>query len=635
MMRNPLLIQACSATYLRRLYLTLLGVILLGAIFLTFTLGQRAAIAMMSGSILVATAGYVGMNILVRANSRTVVAASNSIAGTQNAFTLAFRAGSVLGLASIGIALLGFIVLWQLTHNIEVLNSYGLGASFLALLAKVGGGVFTKAADVGADQAKLLGIEEDDPRNPAVIADQVGDNVGDGSGMTADATDTYLAALFAALARAVSLGEIYVTWTLLVGTAGLLATVFGAILFSWIKRKEDADLAMKRNNYATNLTFMTMVVGLSLVLKVSGGLVICTLAGAISMFVVGMASRSTTDVEGKSVRKVAEASIRGYAFNILAGMSVGQIGTVIPVLGIILGIYISQRAAGFFGLDWVFAMAIAAVGMLATIGNTISTDAFGPIVDNADGIGEMLALDGRVTKVTAVLDAAGNSVKAITKVACAGASAMAILAMLFVFSQSAGISVVNALTPGFIIGAYLGGLMPRIFTSFLFESVRINAQRVATIVLISLGVIQKNSQNAENEVDELKPYIECVDIVAKGAMKALIKPGLISLLAPIFIGFVLGRNTLAGFLFASVFTSSLEAIYQGVVGAAWDNAKKLIEGGEFGGKGSPAHQAAVVGDTVGDPHKDTGGPALETLQAVTLYVANLIAPYLKFAIFIL
>lgn len=665
------LIKKCSKAYLVKSITTLMLPIVGGAFLLTVLFNSiTIAVALFCGSAIAALSGLVGMAIAVRANSRTTQAASQED-GLKGAFQLAFRAGAVMGLSVVGSSLLGTVVFWFLFQNLTVLWGYGLGASFVALLSKVGGGVYTKAADVGADLAGKLQarLEEDDPRNPAVIADLVGDNVGDVAGQAADIGDSFIQALLAALSRGIPLGYAYILLPFLIAAMGIIASLFG-LSFARMKGKDNPTRVINRVTLTTSVFFAIATLGAALMLGFNIGYALCCIAGTATLSLIGFTSTSYTAINGKAVKEVAEASQQGAAFCILAGIEKAKRSLVLPMLGICTTFLISKLASSYFALDTVYAIAMTAVGMLAPCGITVTADAFGPIVDNADGIGQMLGLNGMVTRVTSILDATGNSVKAVTKALTVGAAVLSIIALLLSYCQSADINLRNALTEGFFIGAFLGGLMPQLFTAYLFAAVSKNARLIAKEAerhLILIGVLQPEQATPEEEIpqngfsiivnavkkqlfgvifpitnrvkelleqngilkrpDETeKSYLRCVTIATEGAMKALIKPGCLAIFTPILIGFLFGKYTLCGFLFGSVLVSSTEALFQANVGAIWDNAKKYVEAGYLGGKGSPTHDATIVGDTVGDPHKDSSGPSLNTLLAVILYIANLIAP---------
>lgn len=663
--RIPSLIRKGSQTYLERLYVTLLMAIVFGALVLKITFDNVTAAALIFGASTAALSGFVGMAAAVRANSRTTLAASQE-SGLGKAFLVAFRAGAVMGMGVVGTSLLGVATLWQTSQNLTVLWGYGLGASFLALLAKVGGGVYTKAADIAADLVGKLkaGLEEDDYRNPAVIADQVGDNVGDVAGQGADLNDSYIAILIAALAIAIgaNLGPIYVLWPLLISATGIIASLIGLFCFAQFGQNDTPQRVLNRSSLATNLVFVALTFGLAWALrglKVSLGLALATVAGAAAMSVIGLTSASFTSLSGKAVRETARASCQGAAFNIITADEWANKSLAWPILGICAAMVVAWQTSVRFGINGMYTVAISAVGMLATCGMTVTADAFGPIVDNADGIGEMLGMDGMVTRVTSILDAAGNTVKAITKAASIGAAALTIISLLYAYCQQAQIEVLRVVpgfivTPGFIIGGFLGGLMPRIFTAYLFAAVGRNAMAIARVVerhFVKIGLLTPGQTPPEEdeegpsplivaikdqlgrlrlgffkEQEETDPSTHCIALASEGAMRALIKPGLLAVFGPIVVGFLLGKYTLAGFLLGSVFVSTLDALALANFGAITDNAKKFVEAGNLGGKGSPTHAATIVGDTVGDPRKDTAGPSLNTLLAVIFYIANLIAP---------
>ena len=579
------------------------------------------AVCFLFGALFSIAAGFCGMKVATKANVRTANAAMES--GMNKALSIAFSGGSVMGMCVVGLGLLGCSLIYIVTGNYNILFGFSLGASSIALFARVGGGIYTKAADVGADLVGKVeaGIPEDDPRNPAVIADNVGDNVGDVAGMGADLFESYVGALVSALTLGVSVTGLFTgagaIYPLIIAAFGILASVIATF---FVRGKENANphKALKMGSYVS--AGIVALVSIAMSYLFFGGIycALAIIAGLIVGLVIGFMTEVYTSEDYKSVRRIAEQSETGSATTIISGVAVGMMSTWVPIVLICVGIYISYAVTGNL-----YGIALAAVGMLSTTGITVAVDAYGPIADNSGGIAEMSGLDHSVRNITDKLDAVGNTTAAMGKGFAIGSAALTALALFVSYATEVGLEAegINLLSPHVVIGLLIGGMLPFAFSAMTMNSVSKAAYKMIEEVRRQFreipGILQGNS----------KPdYSSCVSISTRAALREMVVPGLMAVIVPLAVGILLGPAALGGLLAGSLVTGVLLAIYMSNSGGAWDNAKKYIEGGHNGGKGSEAHKAAVVGDTVGDPFKDTSGPSINILIKLMTVVALVFAP---------
>ena len=577
------------------------------------------ALCFLFGALFSILAGYIGMNVATKANVRTANAARTS--GMNKALSIAFSGGSVMGMCVVGLGLLGASVLFLIFEDTNVLFGFSLGASSIALFARVGGGIYTKAADVGADLVGKVeaGIPEDDPRNPAVIADNVGDNVGDVAGMGADLFESYVGAIISAMTLGAvvvaEFGDLSVIFPLVIAACGILASVI-ATFFVRGKEGSNPHKALKMGSYVSALLVVIAAIILSKVMLGSYGPAIAIVAGLVVGLVIGIVTEVYTSGDYKFVKKIAQQSETGSATTIISGTAVGMMSTWVPVILICVGIFLAYKFAGLYGI------ALAAVGMLSTTGITVAVDAYGPIADNAGGIAEMSGLDHSVREITDKLDAVGNTTAAMGKGFAIGSAALTALALFVSFTQATGLTAdqVALTSPTVVIGLLIGGMLPFVFSAMTMDSVSKAAYSMIEEVRRQFHEIPGIMEG------KAKPdYKTCVAISTTAALKEMLVPGIMAVIAPLAVGLILGSTALAGLLAGSLVSGVMMAMFMSNAGGARDNAKTYIEEGHHGGKGSDAHKAAVVGDTVGDPFKDTSGPSINILIKLMTVVSTVFA----------
>ena len=574
------------------------------------------------GSIFSTAAGFIGMNVATKANVRTAAAAKDH--GMNAALSVAFSGGAVMGMCVVGFGLVGAGLIYLITKNPDILSGFSLGASSIALFARVGGGIYTKAADVGADLVGKVeaGIPEDDPRNPAVIADNVGDNVGDVAGMGADLFESYVGSLVSAL----TLGVVYhqvsgAIFPLVIASTGIIASILGCF---FVKGDEHSNphKALKAGSYSSAIIVILGSLALSWFFFHSLREAFSIIFGLVVGLIIGIVTEIYTSGDYRFVKKIAQQSETGPATTVISGIAVGMQSTAIPIVLICIGIIGAFLSCGLYGI------ALAAVGMLSTTGITVAVDAYGPIADNAGGIAEMSHLPSRVRKITDRLDAVGNTTAAMGKGFAIGSAALTALALFVSYAQAVSLfkSGINLLDYKVIVGLFLGGMLPFLFSALTMDSVSKAAYKMIAEVRRQFRTIPGILEGTG------KPdYTTCVAISTQAALREMLVPGVMAVICPLFVGIVLGPTALGGLLAGALVTGVMLAIFMSNSGGAWDNAKKYVEEGHNGGKGSDTHHATVVGDTVGDPFKDTSGPSINILIKLMTVVALVFAPlFLKY-----
>ncbi len=606
-----------ALTYLNKQYKYLTVFVIVVSVILYFIINPETATAFVIGAFFSALTGNIGMRVATSANARTSQASKESL---NSGLRIAFSSGTVMGMSVVGLGLLGVSLMYMIFQDTSILFGFGFGASSIALFARVGGGIYTKAADVGADLVGKVekGIPEDDPRNPAVIADNVGDNVGDVAGMGADLFESYVDSIIAAMAiGVVTLGlSSAVALPMMLAGLGIIVSIIGTF---FVRAKEGKDPRWALNKGIFISAILMFILSYFLITYVSGQGAInvwyATVSGLVAGIVIGLVTEYYTSENRGPARSIAESSQTGAATNIIAGLSVGMRSTMLPIIAVGAAIMISYQFAGLYGI------AIAAVGMLSTLGITLATDTYGPVADNAAGIAEMASLGKEIRERCETLDAVGNTTAAIGKGFAIGSAALTALALFVVYGNTMGITSINLTNPSVITGLFIGALLPFLFSSFAMSAVGKAAFKIVQEVRRQFQTI-KGIMEGKAKPD----YNKCIEISTHAALKQMVVPSLLAILAPVVVGLLLGAEALGGMLAGAIASGFLLALFMANSGGAWDNAKKYIEKGNLGGKGSDNHKAAVVGDTVGDPFKDTAGPSLNILIKLMSIVALVFAP---------
>lgn len=619
-------IEDGAMAFLKREYRVLLVFVIALFIVLAVAINWKTAVCFLFGAIFSAFAGYFGMKVATKANVRTANSAMEK--GMTKALNVAFSGGAVMGMSVVGLGIIGVSVLYILFPDPAIITGFGLGASSIALFARVGGGIYTKAADVGADLVGKVeaGIPEDDPRNPAVIADNVGDNVGDVAGMGADLFESYVGAIISAITLGlIAYGDGGVKFALALASVGIIASIIGVY---FVRGDKDPQKSLNNGTLVSSLITVIAAFVLSKSILNSYQPFIAILSGLAVGLIIARITEYYTSADHKPVKRIASESETGASTNIIGGLSVGMMSTGGPIIVISIGILIAFYASGGLtdAATGLYGIALAAVGMLSTAGMTIAVDAYGPIADNAGGIAEMCDLPEEVREITDKLDSVGNTTAAVGKGFAIGSAALTALALFASYTQAVQLSGINLTEPSVIAGMFIGGMLP-----FLFSAMTMDAVGKAAFSMIEEVRRQFKEIPGIMEGTATPEYNTCVDISTKAALREMVIPGIMAVVVPVVVGLLLGAEALGGLLAGALVTGVLMAIFMANAGGAWDNAKKYIEEGNHGGKGSEAHHAAVVGDTVGDPFKDTSGPSLNILiklmTIVSLVFAQLFLNY--------